>query len=567
MVLRRACSILVCVALAAGLACSGSSSGDDHGDDDDSAGAANAGETGSGGSSGKGGKGGAGGTSVTGGTAGSSNEAGGGNVGPMGGVAGVTGVAGTGGSAGAAAIGGFSGTAGTGPMPPMGWTCTPLVYENGACDCGCGAPDPDCDHHDDVSECALCNSFGSCNLKACPGDIDRADTTICRPPPEGWTCSVSAYEDGISCDCGCGIADPDCEGEGVEACHVCDLFGSCAGGNCPSSIDEDDNTQCNVPEGWTCRSDQYADGACHCGCGVLDSDCASASSSECDVCSSGCSNEFCPGPIDADDNTICTGAPNTWSCDRAFYRDGSQCHCGCGALDPDCASEALEACERCNFEGSCSARACPGTIDPEDIAHCARPDPPAEWTCDSYLYADGFQCDCGCGALDLDCPTADIDRCDACYGCGSNLCPGRVDPSDIGQCVPPPDGWTCDALEYADGYTCNCGCGVLDPDCESASWSSCSFCSKDNGGCTYDCSDLDPDDNSRCADAAPPEWTCHQAYYSDQVCDCGCGALDADCTGPAPSACASCDAPGSCAEGDCDTIDAENNALCVAAAP
>jgi hypothetical protein len=570
MVLRRAYSIVWCVALAVGFACSGSSNDPRGDDDDDGAAGMSAGETsgGKGGGSGKGGSGGKGGGAATGGT---SNEAGAGNVGVTGGSAGIAGggaiggggagaVAGLGGTAGSA---GIAGTAGAGPMIPAEWTCTVLVYQNGTCDCGCGAPDPDCDNHEDLSECQMCTSFGSCNLKACPGDIDPADTTKCTPPPEGWTCSVSAYLDGVSCDCGCGIPDPDCDSEDVEACDVCDLNGSCAGGNCPSAIDPTDNSTCAVPEGWSCDVDEYADGRCHCGCGVLDSDCVSAASTACHVCWTGCASEGCPGPIDAEDNSICTGPPSSWNCDRAFFGDGSQCHCGCGALDPDCASSAIEDCERCNFEGSCSARACPGTIDPEDTAHCVRPEVPAEWTCPEYLFADGSQCDCGCGAVDLDCATTNINQCDRCYdGCGSHFCPGRVDPSDTSQCLEPPLGWVCDDGLYLDGYECNCGCGVLDPDCESALPSVCSYCSTYNGGCTNNCRDLLPMDNSRCEWSAPPDWTCDAEFYADQVCDCGCGARDSDCASGASSACTFCDAPGSCADGDCDLIADDDNAVC-----
>ncbi len=568
MVLRRAYSIVWCVALALGFACSGSSHGN-RDDDDDGAAGMSAGDdgVGQGGSSGRGGSAGKAGR---GGTAGSGQEAGNGNAGTLGGSAGISGGGGTAGasaSGGTVSVGGSAGTAGTGPTIPAEWTCSVLVYDNGACDCGCGAPDPDCENHDDVGECELCNSFGSCNLKSCPGDIDHDDTTKCTPPPPGWTCSVSAYLDGVSCDCGCGIHDPDCESDEVEACDVCDLNGSCAGGDCPSAIASSDNSSCEVPEGWICEVDDYADGWCHCGCGVLDPDCASADRVYCQVCWAGCSNEGCPGPIDAVDNTICTGAPSSWTCDVAFYRDGSQCHCGCGALDPDCDSAAIEDCERCNFPGSCSARACPGTINPEDTAHCVRPEVPEEWTCDDYYYGDGFQCDCGCGVVDVDCVTADINRCDNCSsGCGSNTCPGRVDPADISQCLEPPSTWVCTVSEYMDGYGCSCGCGAFDPDCESALPSACSYCATYNGGCTDDCRDLLPTDNSRCEWSPPTEWTCRAEFYADEVCDCGCGARDSDCASGAASACNYCDAPGSCAQGDCNLILEDDNALCAAAA-
>jgi hypothetical protein len=117
----------------------------------------------------------------------------------------------------------------------------------------------------------------------------------------------------------------------------------------------------------------------------------------CTVCYNGCSNESCPGTIDEADNTICTGVPYAWTCQDRFFNDGNLCHCGCGFPDPDCDSQELDACDRCNFEGSCSAQDCPGTIDPDNNAYCEQPDPPEGWTCGYYRYADGRQCDCGCG--------------------------------------------------------------------------------------------------------------------------------------------------------------------------
>lgn len=41
-----------------------------------------------------------------------------------------------------------------------------------------------------------------------------------QAPPSEWRCPPEAYQDGFSCDCGCGIADPDCNDDPTAAsCH------------------------------------------------------------------------------------------------------------------------------------------------------------------------------------------------------------------------------------------------------------------------------------------------------------------------------------------------------------
>lgn len=394
---------------------------------------------------------------------------------------------------------------------------------------------------------------------------DTTAGTTGNMSPVGWTCLPAAYDDGSECHCGCGIEDPDCKDSSSDSCDVCKFSGSCAGGACPSSIDEDDNSRCDIAEGWTCSPYLYGDGTCHCGCGVVDMDCSSASRDACEVCWTGCTGQGCPGPIDEENNAICTGVPTSWDCAERFFGDGEICHCGCGALDSDCGSNDIDECDRCNFEGSCSARDCPGTIDPDDNAACEHPTPPPEWTCYAGDYADGRQCDCGCGAIDLDCLDESIDGCEDCYACDSAICPNKVDPNDITSCIPPPAAWECPAYAYADGYQCECGCGILDPDCESLEASSCEFCPIAEGACgdDYYCADVLPDDNTRCVDSAPPDWNCAPDTYADEACDCGCGVRDFDCPSGDPSDCDLCDAPGSCSDSACSDLDEDNNAVCL----
>jgi hypothetical protein len=479
----------------------------------------------------------------------------------------------TGGTAGAgiaAGMGNFAGTgvAGSGgPTIPPGWNCAAAAYGNGKCDCGCGARDSDCDS-DDIDACESCNTTGSCDFRSCPGKIDPDNVTRCLAPPVDWTCSSFYYDDG-NCDCGCGAVDLDCEDESVDSCEFCGAFGSCSGGDCPGPIDPENNAECKTPDGWTCPPNVYHDGhTCDCGCGILDPDCESASRNVCDRCSSGCSNEGCPGPIDAKDNTICTGVPSSWTCLARFFKDGQICNCGCGAHDPDCADDTIDSCDRCDFEGSCSARDCPGTIDRDNNAYCERPDPPTGWTCSWYQYGDGYSCDCGCGVPDIDCANDDDPAlCTNCSACGSAACPGLVDPTDVGKCVPPPAEWECQLYYYGDGYYCDCGCGAPDPDCKGATKDQCTRCDAAGGSCSqYDCSGIQTNNNTLCTNSAPPEWTCPRRYYRDQACDCGCGARDPDCANGTLGVCKFCNDPGSCSTAaTCaqSTIDPANNGKCL----
>lgn len=452
------------------------------------------------------------------------------------------------------------------------WTCSAWRYNDGKCDCGCGMQDIDCAATDNVDQCEDCS--GGCNPTACPGRIDSSDTTRCeRVSPVEWTCNDAWYGDGSTCHCGCGLVDPDCTSGALESCDVCNVEGSCASASCPSSIAPEDNSQCWIPEDWTCSSVFFGDGTCTCGCGVLDSDCPSLDRDECVVCT-GCDLEGCPGTLDPDDNRICTGAPYNWRCDERYYNDGQLCNCGCGAPDPDCPSDAVEACDACDFTGSCSVRDCPGTIDPEQNAYCRRPEPPPEWTCDYTRYGSGHTCDCGCGAPDLDCASEDIEACETC--CGGYNCPGRVDESDTAICLTVPEEWSCAEWAFGDGYTCDCGCGVTDIDCETTAsdvCQSCPYAGYGDGyrGCSRDgtCATIVPDDNAHCTDEAPPVWTCDPAYFSDgDACDCGCGAPDPDCNGDVTlQACDICNSPGSCSPLGCNgdtTIDPVDNSICVA---
>ena len=55
--------------------------------------------------------------------------------------------------------------------------------------------------------------------------------------------------------------------------------------------------------------------------------------------------------------------PGAWACSASFFGTGDGCDCGCGALDPDCRSASVNACDYCDNQGSCNdGGGCPGTI-------------------------------------------------------------------------------------------------------------------------------------------------------------------------------------------------------------
>lgn len=60
---------------------------------------------------------------------------------------------------------------------------------------------------------------------------------------------------------------------------------------------------------------------------------------------------------------------------------------------------------------------------------------------------------------------------------------------------PPPKEWVCPDAFYGTNDGCDCGCGVVDPDCEDTTLDSCDVC---NAGCAMVCNEIDPENNAVC---------------------------------------------------------------------
>ena len=331
--------------------------------------------------------------------------------------------------------------------PPMTWTCPSAAWGGGnGCDCGCGAPDPDC------SSSHICNS-PLCYETECTVCHDNTGRTVpCDNALRNWKCDPQRYGSGDGCDCGCGTADPDCGTDNGCTSYGCraDACNRCT----DTALTEDRLVGC-APAQWTCELSHYGthDG-CDCGCGIADPDCGSGNgctdsacqNDKCDYCHKGSSD----GPADYQ---ICNGW-SCGTTDDAAWKN-AECDCGCGKPDPYCrltervgctdSGCKTATCEYCNSTGNARAQCdgpkwsnlgtcelknygldgkcdcgC-GAIDPDCAADegCTTPYCAAkgceichgsgtklttcyEWTCAKEAYGDG-KCDCGCGAQDPDC--------------------------------------------------------------------------------------------------------------------------------------------------------------------
>jgi hypothetical protein len=165
------------------------------------------------------------------------------------------------------------------------------------------------------------------------------------PLPAGWdttkdSCDPGFYDDDAGCDCECGVIDEDCS-DAMQTIYGCQEGQTC---------DTTTATCAGLPTGWTCGDAEFNKGAgngCDCNCGAHDPDCDLMPAETVQGCQAG-------------DTCTPAGAclPAAWACNPAFFGDGADCDCGCGALDPDCTDATKASCDYCDDTGSCDTVAC-----------------------------------------------------------------------------------------------------------------------------------------------------------------------------------------------------------------
>ncbi|MBO6940111.1 MAG: PPC domain-containing protein [Deltaproteobacteria bacterium] len=198
-------------------------------------------------------------------------------------------------------------------------------------------------------------------------------------PPDEWTCDISKWADGETCDCACGTWDPDCfrcdefppdpecdptplplagcgdsqvcSGFDAACYRDCSDTGTCGFGTCVYWLDgqriceTDTDLFDNAALGEAC-DDPFGLTYCAEDVGVANGVCAQWVGDDGDdptwtcrpVCTSDsdCGEfEYCEMIFRPSAGYCLPARPPSWTCHPSTYEDGT-CHCGCGAWDPDC---------------------------------------------------------------------------------------------------------------------------------------------------------------------------------------------------------------------------------------
>ncbi len=474
---------------------------------------------------------------------------------------------------------------------PAGWTCPPEYYNHESCDCGCGVIDLDC----------ASGSAGVCQFNQCPTgfdplpnqnwlcNIDQCGNGVVEPPEQ---CDDGNTQNGDGCNANCVTEGGTCGNGFIQAGEECDDGNTQNGDGCSSTC------QVEPPAGWTCTASFYLDGTCDCGCDVFDIDCPTLSAAVCarDNCPPGFSPVPQQNPMCEEANVCGDGVvvfPE--ECDDGNTQNGDGCNQDCRLEAPTCGNGTLEPPEQCDDGNNVSGDGCNALCQVEDMI-------PADWSCVPQFYGDGL-CDCGCTALDSDCPTIDPGVCEFI-----NCDAGLTLPDDNRFCAEAPcgngvldPGEQCDDGNNVSGDGCSAGClietdcgnGILEPpeqcdDGNNQPGDGCSpFCTVegicgdgviqfpeqcDDGnnlpgdGCSPNCTvegptcgngQLEPgeqcDDgntqngdgcSSTCQVEVPVGWTCPVFWFGDGICDCGCAVQDSDCPSLNASVCEFNNCPG-----------------------
>jgi len=331
--------------------------------------------------------------------------------------------------------------------------------------------------------------------KGLAGDYDGLNYRFDNLPP-GWSCAADKYYQikqnatYVSCDCGCGAIDPDC-GFLIE--------------NCFQQIWEP------VYDEITCDGNMQAKDLFYC----------RLESFSCQILPPGLSRA--------------KGISEAWDCIPDVYNELSDpltslndCDCNCGGFDPDCL-------------GAYNDIYCSDYISADGSFL------PRTWANGPFCLMDQY----GTYCETIENPNRLSDGSLFCPQLPT-LAPWQIVVPSYGYGNPPP-GWLCDRFEYYDGSTCDCECGLIDPDCgyelrscSDQTWNPEYTTIKCGGVETYvdyvycriesaTCTAL-PVGLSR--DTAVT-WDCIPDVYNElsdpgtslNDCDCNCNSLDADCFG------------------------------------
>ncbi len=268
--------------------------------------------------------------------------------------------------------------------------------------------------------------------------------------PEGWLQLTTSSTETHSFQ-GCGSGLTACGDTCVDLAQSDEHCGSCGNACDPAS------NGCNAGSCGNCGP-----GLIGCGGSCVDLDTNLLHCGRCDrACASGATCQ----------QGECVSQP---ACGAGLEPCGSSCvdtstntsHCG-GCNTP---------CSGTCSGGVCTVEVCPSGLTTcggscvdisSDVGHCGGCNLPCDGSCTSGVCtacAVGLT-QCGSSCVDLN---SDSDNCGFCgYPCGIGTCQN-------GACVSESE-WICPAAFYGDGY-CDCGCGELDSDCPSASNTVCDLC-------------------------------------------------------------------------------------------
>ena len=239
-------------------------------------------------------------------------------------------------------------------------------------------------------------------------------------------------------------------------------------------------------------------------------------------------------------------APAGWTCSATFYGDAS-CDCGCGVQDSDCADTAITTCEYngCATDGEvptaantlvCAANVCGDGVVAGEAEACDDGDGPG-CSADCTTVTEGYDCGYNFPGFALEpfagCPPV---------VCGAGNLEGAEECEDDDGAAPQSGDGCSATCTLEEGFACGlpgeachatvCGDGTIEgaeacEDDDGASPQSGDGCS---ATCTLEEGFSCPGPGEACV-AVPADWACNPRYYgADDGCDCGCGALDADCS-------------------------------------